>query len=292
MNSMNAMRALVVCVVAAGGIAGAAAAAAPVTEITQLESHGEGAPDLPRPVPSPRPHQAAGHPMRYHVILPAGWSAGTSWPVVVVVADAHRDFTQNMRRFARVPAARRFILIAPEVLTCGGTRDLTTPPYSYTPADWQAARKATDAEFDDRGLAAVLVEVHSRWGGEPRAFLTGWEAGGHTVWAQALRRPERWRAVAPVTPNYQGRGLSHETFSTDTSRTTLPIQVFWCGSPTGEFAQAMHFLRDQTDRAVADARAHGFLPRPVRTVTGADHGPLAEPVIAWFDSLARRAPAR
>ena len=28
------------------------------------------------------------------------------------------------------------------------------------------------------------------------AFLTGWEAGGHTVWALALRHPDRWRGVA------------------------------------------------------------------------------------------------
>ena len=245
--------------------------------------------------PAPRAitsHQVAGHAMRYHLALPVGWAAGGSWPVVVVIPDAHRNFEQNLRRFAETPAARGFTLVSPEVLSCGGTRDLTSPPYSYSPADWAIARSESETEFDDQGLAAVIAEVHARWGGETRAFLTGWEAGGHTVWAQALRRPERWRAVAPVTTNYQGRGLTSATLSTDSSRATLPIQVFWCGAPKGEVAAAMHFLRAQTDQALADARAHGFRPRPIRVVAGADHGPLPGPVMAWFDSLAHRLPAR
>src|SRR4029434_2123914 len=121
------------------------------------------------------------------------------WPVVVVIADAHRDFVPNLTRFTRVRTTTPFILVAPEVLTCGGTRDQTSPPYSYTPEEWQAARAVGDFEFDDAGLAAVLEEVHAQWGGKTQAYLTGWEAGGHTVWAEALRRPERWLAVAPVT---------------------------------------------------------------------------------------------
>jgi dienelactone hydrolase len=234
-------------------------------------------------------YQAAGHPMRYHVALPAGWKAGSSWPVLVVVPDAHRDFTQNLMRFAEARGSRRLILVAPEVLSCGGERGKTTPPYAYTPAEWEVARRAAESDFDDQGLAAVLRAVHARWGGETRAFLTGWEAGGHTVWAQALRRPERWRGIAPVTPNYQGRGLTPATFSTDAARATLPIQVFWCGAPTGEeAATAMPFLRTQTDRAMADARSHGFAPAPIRVVHGADHGPLPGPVLVWVDSLARR----
>ena len=85
------------------------------------------------------------------------------------------------------------------------------------------------------------------------AYLTGWEAGGHTVWAQTLRRPESWLAVAPVTTNYQRRGLTAETFSDAREPAALPIQV-----------------------------------APVRVVPGADHGPLEAPVMAWFDSLAQR----
>jgi poly(3-hydroxybutyrate) depolymerase len=207
--------------------------------------------------------------------------------VVVVIADAHRDFTENLQRFVEARAAMPFLLVAPEVLTCGGTRDQTSPPYSYTVEEWRAARAIRDHDFDDAGLAAVLAEVHAKWGGEARAYLTGWEAGGHTVWAQALRRPERWLAVASVTTNYQRRGLTPETFSHAPEREALPIQVFWCDPPQGEAAAAMQILRQQTEHAIADARAHGFAPAPVRVVAGADHGPLEAAVLAWFDSLAQ-----
>lgn len=238
-------------------------------------------------------HQATTHPMRYFVALPEGWTAGRTWPVVVVIPDAHRDFADNLKRFVDARGARPFLLVAPEVVTCGGTSGQTSPPHSYTEAEWAQARAPKDYDFDDAGLAAVLAEVHAKWGGETRAYLTGWEAGGHTVWAQALRRPERWLAVVPVTPNYQGRGLTPETFSRAPERATLPIQIFMCGAPRGEIAGFMPQLRQQVDRALADARAHGFAPEPVRVVEGADHGPLPDAVLAWFESLerARKAPA-
>ena len=233
-------------------------------------------------------HQAAAHPMRYSIALPQGWTPGQNLPVVVVIPDAHRDFVPNLTRFTSVHTTTPFILVAPEVLTCGGTRDQTSPPYSYTPAEWGVARAVGDFEFDDAGLAAVLDEVHRKWGGEARAYLTGWEAGGHAVWAQALRRPERWLAVAPVTTNYQRRGLAAETFSTAPERAALPIQVFWCDARTGDMAKFSPMVRQQADQALADAREHGFTPAPVRVVPGADHGPLEAPVMAWFDSLAQQ----
>ena len=129
--------------------------------------------------------------------------------------------------------------------------------------------------------------MHRRWRGEPQAFLTGWEAGGHTVWAQALRHPERWRGVAPVTANYQRRGIDSTSISRAPERASLPIQPFRCGAPTGGVAHAITFLDQQTALALSDARAHGFRPALVRVVAGAVHGPLCEAVLAWCDSLRR-----
>ncbi|HJU83174.1 MAG TPA: hypothetical protein VJ600_03100 [Holophagaceae bacterium] len=236
-------------------------------------------------------HQAKAHPMRYHLALPEGWAPDRTWPVVVVVPDAHRDFEANLRRFAAARGSRPYLLVAPEVLTCGGASGKATPPYAYTPADWSAAEREGDFAFDDAGLAAVLAEVQARWAGEPRAFLTGWEAGGHSVWAQAFRRPERWRAVAPVSSNYQGRGLTPQTFSTAPARAALPLKVFWCGAPQGDETRGLAFFRQQTAQAQADARAHGFKPLPDQVVPGQPHGPLCEAVLAWFDELRAGRPA-
>jgi len=124
--------------------------------------------------------------------------------------------------------------------------------------------------------------------GERTAFLTGWEAGGHTVWALTFRHPERWRGVIPVTTNYQRRGLDPAAFSRAPERAKLPIQVLREGAPTGEIAGYMAGLDQQIARALDDARAHGYSPAPVRVVPGADHGPLAPAVIAWCDSVRAR----
>ena len=237
-------------------------------------------------------YRASSHPMRYHLALPAGWVAGRRWPVVVVIPDAAREFEANLERFVTARGGAGWILVAPEVMTCGGARSRTSDHYSYSAAEWDSLLHGDDFAFDDAGIAAVLADVRRNWGGETKAFLTGWEAGGHTVWAQALRRPERWRAVAPVTTNYQRRGLTDSTFSTDPQRSKLPIRVFRCGAPTGEVAASMAFLDRQTQQAIADARAHGFAPVKVQVVPGADHGPLAEAVLAWFASQAPPAPAR
>jgi dienelactone hydrolase len=234
--------------------------------------------------------RASSHPMRYHLVLPAGWEAGRSWPVLVVIPDAARDFQANLMKFAAVRGERPYILVAPEVLSCGGARSRTPDRYSYTRAEWDSLQRGNDFAFEDAGLGAVLADVQRQWNGEPKAFLTGWEAGGHTVWAQAFRHPERWRGVAPVTTNYQRRGLDPTEFSSAPERTSLPIQPFRCGAPTGDMAKFASTLDAQVDRALQDGRAHGFHPRPVRLVPGADHGPLPEAVLAWCDSLRGRPP--
>ena len=233
-------------------------------------------------------HQATTHPMRYHLALPAGWTADRAWPVLVVIPDAGREFEANLQRFVAARGDRPYILVAPEVLSCGGARTRTPDHYSYTRAEWDSLAGLYDFSFEDAGLAWVLTDVHRLWHGESRAFLTGWEAGGHTVWAQALRHPERWRGVAPVTTNYQRRGLDSASFSRAPERASLPIQAFRCGAPTGAAIGAMPFTDRQTALALRDAREHGFRPQPVRVVQHADHGPLPEAVLAWCDSLCRR----
>jgi hypothetical protein len=233
-------------------------------------------------------HRASTHPMRYHVSLPRGWSAARSWPVLVVIPDASRDFVGNLRQFVSARGDRPFILVAPEVLSCGGARSRTPDRYTYTSAEWDSLQGGDDFAFEEAGLAAVLADVRRQWHAEPKAFLTGWEAGGHTVWAQTFRHPERWRGVAPVTTNYQRRGVTAATFSRAPERTTLPIQPLRCGAPSdASLRQALSGLDQQVTQALSDGREHGFRPRPARIVAGADHGPLPEAVLAWCDSLSR-----
>ncbi|HEV8480748.1 MAG TPA: hypothetical protein VGR66_08120 [Candidatus Eisenbacteria bacterium] len=230
-------------------------------------------------------HTAAPHRMRYHLALPSGWSTDRQWPVVVVIADAHRDFAANLRKFVAARGGRPYILVAPEVLTSGGTANRSPASYTYTPAVWDSLQRVDEFAFDDDGVGAVLADVRRKWHGEAKAFLTGWEAGGHTVWALTFRHPERWRGVAPVTPNYQRRGVE---YSEKPERSQLPLQVFEAGAPNPQIAPFMKNLEQQIASALADARAHGYMPAPVRVVAGVDHGPLPEAVLAWCDSVRSR----
>lgn len=230
---------------------------------------------------------ASAHPMRYHLALPNDWSAKHEWPVVVVVPDAAREFAANLQAFVSARGDRPYILVAPEVLTCGGARTRTLEHYSYTQAVWDSLEGHDDFAFDDAGIAAVLADIHRQWHGESTAFLTGWEAGGHTLWALTFRHPERWRGVAAVTTNYQRRGLDSTAFSSAPGRAHLPIQAFREGAPTGDADGAMKFLEQQTASALDDARRHGYAPAPVRVIPHAEHGPLAPAVLAWCDSLRR-----
>ena len=232
--------------------------------------------------------QASTHPMRYRLSLPTGWSAAREWPVVVVIPDAGRDFLGNLSWFVTSRGDRPYILVAPEVLTCGGAGSRVLDHYTYTKAVWDSLQGHDDFAFDDDGVAAVLADVRRQWHGESKAFLTGWEAGGHTVWALTFRHPERWRGVVPVTTNYQRRGLDPASFSKAPERTKLPIQVLREPTPAGEAAGPLAFFEQQTAQALADARAHGYSPNPVHVVPGGVHGPLAMAVLAWCDSVRTR----
>lgn len=235
--------------------------------------------------PSITAHQAVAHPMRYHLALPAGWTPARSWPVLVVIPDAHRDFRENLARFAAARGARPVILVAPETLTCGGTAGLTSPPYGYTAADWKAARASGDFAFDEAGISAVLAEVAQRYHGETRAFLTGWEAGGHTVWPLLFRHPERWRAVVPVSTNYQGRWMDEAAFSRDPARATVRVRVLTCGAPSEEDRKGLPFWQAQTQTALNAAKAHGFTNLSLAAVPGQPHGNLAEAVLTEVDTV-------
>jgi poly(3-hydroxybutyrate) depolymerase len=229
---------------------------------------------------APETRTAAGHVMKYTVSLPAGWTPGRTWPVVVVIPDATRDFAGNLAAFATAGAAMPFILVAPHVVTSGGASGYRTAPgYHYTDADWAEVDRLGEFRFDEDGLAAVVADVHARFGGDDRVYLTGWEAGGHTVWALLLRHPERYRAVAPVSTNYLGRWLDTQPVTRATA--TPPVKILFCGKGCVPENARQGWLT-QTQAAISAAHARGFGEIPIEARDGKPHGPLAADVLAWF----------
>jgi poly(3-hydroxybutyrate) depolymerase len=208
----------------------------------------------------------------------------------MLIPDATRDFRGNANAFVKARGDRPFILVAPHVVTSGGRNYRAAPAYRYAEEVWRTIERVGDFRFDEEGLAAVMADVRRDYAGEDRYYLTGWEAGGHTVWAMALRHPEALRAVAPVSTNYLGRWVDEATISRDAARADLPVRVLFCGAPSPDLKRAWDFLYRQTQEAMATARTHGFRDVTLQVVAGRPHGPLADEVLAHFASLLRPAP--
>lgn len=218
--------------------------------------------------------------MQYYVSLPDGWSAKRSWPVVVLIDSADREFIHNTQAFIKARKHLPFILVSPLVVTNGGIRYREAPGYRYSASIWAEIDRAGGWAFDEAGLASVLADVRSKYRGEPRFFITGWEAGGHTLWAYVFQHPERLRAAAPACTNYQGRHLIPDSFSTSPARRNLPIVEF--NGTDDEFCAPGKAGDLQWRRALADAKAHGFGNVKLRRVPGGTHGPLADQVMEFF----------
>jgi hypothetical protein len=43
--------------------------------------------------------KAASHPIRYYISLPANWSPEKTWPVIVAIEAAEKEFKLNAERF-------------------------------------------------------------------------------------------------------------------------------------------------------------------------------------------------
>src|SRR5512144_1876285 len=102
---------------------------------------------------------AAGHPMKYLVSLPEGWTAGRKWPAVVVIESANKDFRGTAEAFVRARGARPFLLLAPFVVTNGGTRQLSAETYPYGKEEWAAIERAGHFAFDEAGIAAMMADA-------------------------------------------------------------------------------------------------------------------------------------
>lgn len=245
---------------------------------------------LPRDAFAMEVRTASAHPMKYQLSLPGGWTAAKRWPVVVVIADASRDFKGVAESFEKARGHRPYIIVAPHVLTSGGSSfPRTKPLFDYDEPAWAEAQRAGDFGFDEPGIAAVVHDVQKLYGGEDKYFLTGWEAGGHTVWAMLFRHPEVMKAAAPVSPNYRGRWLDGSSESSSPARGALPVKILLFGQedPSAS-APPRSVLVDQAQKAMQEAAARGFRNVSLETVPGARHGPLADAVLAFFDSTRSR----
>jgi poly(3-hydroxybutyrate) depolymerase len=219
--------------------------------------------------------------MQYYVSLPTGWTINGKWPVLIVVESANKQFKETLEIFAKARKDAPFILAAPLVTTNGGANYRQADTYHYSEATWREIERDR-CKFDLDGITAVAADVQEHFSGEERYFLTGWEAGGHTVWAMILQHPERMAGAAPAVTNYAGRCLDAGA-SSSAGRIDLPVTVFQLEA--GRHLVPGKFVYQQSQQAMQVATAQGFRNVTERLVANRPHGPLADEVVAYFWSL-------
>ena len=226
---------------------------------------------------------AASHPMQYYVSLPKAWSGNRTWPVVMIIEAAEREFLRTLNVFEKARGDRPFILVTPLVTTNGGANYRQAETYHYSEETW-AKIQENRCGFDFDGIAAVAADVRKLYHGESQYFLTGWEAGGHTVWALLFAHPEEVRAAAPAVTNYAARCMDGG-FKNSPARVNLPVTVFQVDTERDKAPGRYVYLQSQ--EAMKTAREHGFENVSQRVAAGRPHGPLAEEVLEYFAGLAQ-----
>jgi len=231
----------------------------------------------------PQLKTASSHPIQYYLSLPDGWRAGKKYPVAVVIESAERDFQKAATLFCRSPQRGSFILVTPLVVTNGGAGYRNVPTYHYSDAVWNRIQTSGDFTFDMDGITAIMQDVVRLYGGYDKYFITGFEAGGHTVWAILFNHPEVTRGAAIVIPNYLGRWVDEAHISTYAGRADLPIRILL--GANDNFSAAGSPIYSQLQRAMSLAKAHGYQNLSQVSIEGKGHEALADDVLAYFSSL-------
>jgi poly(3-hydroxybutyrate) depolymerase len=232
--------------------------------------------------------KAQGSPMQYFLSLPTGWQNGSikKWPVVVVFEAAEKEYKKNAARFVAARGAMPFIIAAPFITTNGqqGLRDPAV--YPYTPAIWDSIERMTTCRFDMDGIRQVIKDVQQQYNGSEKVYMTGFEAGTHLLWALLFQHPELLYAAAPVAGNYRERCMENGNFSTDPSRTGLPVKNFTGVQDT--LLGVKGKLYNQYELAKKQALAHGFRNFSEEVIPGKGHVPMPAEVLNYFLGLWNR----
>lgn len=227
--------------------------------------------------------KARGYPMQYYISLPKNWSAGKTWPVIIAVEAAEKEFQKNAERFSEVRGELPFIIVSPVITTNGNQGKYDPKIYPYSVADWKFIDSVSTCEFDTKGLAAIMQDVKKLFHGEDKVYLTGYEAGAHLVWTMILRYPEKLHAAAPVASNFQSRCVVENSISKDVSRSQLPVLAISGYNDMYFGAKGTYY--NQYESAKALATSHGYQNISEMRVAGKDHEPLPGEVMEWFGSL-------
>jgi len=120
----------------------------------------------------------------------------------------------------------------------------------------------------------VVADVRKLYNGEDRYFLTGWEAGGHTVWSMLFKHPKP-SAPSRLRPQLRRPLSRFRLLQRARAARICPSPCFkW---PRGARSPGQ-FVYLQSQEAMKVAREHGFRNVSEKVVADKPHGPLADEV--------------
>ena len=120
-------------------------------------SAGQTAPQGVAPVPELK--SVSGHPMQYYVVRPEGWTRDRTWPIVIALEAAEKEFKANAERFARARGKQPFIIVTPITVTNGNQGQRDPAVYPYSSATWDRIEKEGVCAFDEDGLARAFEKL-------------------------------------------------------------------------------------------------------------------------------------
>ena len=222
---------------------------------------------------------ASHHPIQYYLSLPEGWTSARKWPVVFTIEGGLKNFYNSAAVYSVARKHLPFIIVSPAILTDGGgDHQRNLPEYHYTSEVWDDIDKTGICAFDQQGLDAIMTDLRQQYAAEDKYFITGHSAGAHLTWAMVLMHPESLAAAATSCGNFNGRCITK--VSSAPERVNLPVRAF-----QGDLDEHRQGLEGQFATARELATAQGYRNISFELVKGMGHNPLAEQVLAYFNSL-------
>lgn len=221
-------------------------------------------------------------PLVGYVSLPKDWTKGKSYPVLVGVEGAGCAFIGYLRAFTKSRVSRSVIVVAP--ITLSNTNELKPELYPCYPKALLEQWKDQRMKFDAPGIDALLAVVRKRFGGEEKAFFTGFSGGGQYTYFKLFQDPAHVRGAAPSCGNFGGAGLEGAPGVTDGGP---PVHLF-TGEKDGyrdDVNGEKPGITGQTDRAQENLVKLGYKHVERTDVKGAGHNAFPDLVWKFVDQV-------
>lgn len=220
--------------------------------------------------------QAKGHAMQYLVSSPDQWRKEKKWPVLIILEAAEKEYKTNLERFINARGEMPFILVAPYHINNGnqGRRDPNLFPYSTE--TWDYIDKIGDCTFNAEGLSQIMKDVKAEFNGEAKFYVSGFEAGTHTLWSLVFGQPESFYAAVPVGGNYRGRCVDVNSISSSKEKENLIIMALLGENDDAFGPNGSNF--NQWTEPKSMALKNGFKNVSETVVPGVGHAPMPKEV--------------